>query len=714
MERSEEDILKELVAENRKRNYEMFEGFNPWTGRGCPGKRTKVSITGFPLKSFLMPNRCWRNEMWKKIRKYNDIDKFLNYEMKMEANDLNRKMVIQMIIRIRATEDPAFAFACFYKIQYKKDNKYGRAGTMGPFILNYGQRKILERCEKMRLEGRPIRLIILKARQVGGSTFSQGYEKWISDFLHVGWNIAILAHVKDATKRIKAMFTKMLENQPGWSIGAIGEQLLFSPYEKSSNDFIVTNTKGEVRRNTVVSVASFENYDSLRSADYKQAHYSEVAYWKATPGKEPEEVLSSIDGGIPLDPDTCEIMESSGKNASGLFYEYYKASKDPDMPSIWDHLAIFYYMSENDRLPVNDQMGFARWLWENRENPQNPKGYLETGIFFWKQWKKGASFEAINWYRVRRNSVRSHVRLATEAPSDDVEAFQTSGSLIFDMYSLEAMEEKYKRDPISVGDILSENADTGVSAIKTAQYEENAVGPLRIWKFPDNVLKVSNRYIVSVDIGGVHDKSDFTVMTVIDRLGQMASLGGRPKVVARWRGHIKHSLLAWKAAMLAEYYNHAMLVIESNTADTDKGKYTEDNMGTEGDHFLTIIEKLAPSYNNLYIRQSTEDSITHEVKNQYGFNTNVKTKQQVIDTLSDLIDEQDYDEPDKLFYDEARIYERHEDNSLGNAIGPGNHDDIVMSTAIGLFVSLVKMPAPAFISRKSSTGLHKIMNESTF
>jgi hypothetical protein len=86
----------------------------------------------------------------------------------------------------------------------------------------------------------------------------------------------------------------------------------------------------------------------------------------------------------------------------------------------------------------------------------------------------------------------------------------------------------------------------------------------------------------------------------------------------------------------------------------------------------------------------------------------------VIDTLSDLIDEQDYDEPDKLFYDEARIYERHEDNSLGNAIGPGNHDDIVMSTAIGLFVSLVKMPAPAFISRKSSTGLHKIMNESTF
>ena len=54
--------------------------------------------------------------------------------------------------------------------------------------------------------------------------------------------------------------------------------------------------------------------------------------------------------------------------------------------------------------------------------------------------------------------------------------------------------------------------------------------------------------------------------------------------------------------------------------------------------------------------------------------------------------------------DELLIYERKEDGTLGNVDGKNNHDDIVMSTGIGLYVSQ-KMPVPAWIMEESSSGM---------
>ena len=51
------------------------------------------------------------------------------------------------------------------------------------------------------------------------------------------------------------------------------------------------------------------------------------------------------------------------------------------------------------------------------------------------------------------------------------------------------------------------------------------------------------------------------------------------------------------------------------------------------------------------------------------------------------------------------IYERHDDGSIGNVEGKdanGNdaHDDIVMSTGIGLYISQTKMAPPAWIPKE--------------
>ena len=696
----------DLCKENLRRNREMFEGFNPVTGKGCPGERVLVKIPDFPIKRQWMPRRvAEQNRELKKILKKGSIEKYIKEELHWEYTEEHVQDVIYMICCIRAEEDPAFAFITFYKIQDKM------SGQMRPFSLNYPQRLVLEKLEKMRAERKPIRLIILKARQWGGSTLSEGYEKWMQDFRHPhGWNIVILAHVQSATKRIKAMFTKMLASQPGWSLGAKGQTLRLGSYGGSQSDFIVQTKSGEEVGSRVISIGSYENFDSLRSADMKCAHFSEVAYWKKTDGKEPEGVLSSVD--IPEIPDTVEIMESSGRGAADFFHDMYQEAKDPDIPSAWECIFIPFFKIENDRKELVEDgrhgcadsaaymtaaVAFALWLWENRKSKQCPEGFRETGEWFWQLWEKGASFEAINWYRYRRNNYRTHTYIATEAPSDDVEAFRMSGNLVFDMYRVEALERHPKqgrKEPAYIGNIVSKT-EKGEDAIYTAKFVET-VGDgqvLRIWQMPD-CLKVSDRYVVSVDIGGRSQKSDFTVMTVIDRLGMMRGMGGKPKVVARWRGHIRHDLLAWKAAALAHFYGDAELVIESNTADTKK---------TEGEHSLSIIDEIADYYENLYIRETRVDEVTQKVTNVYGFQTNVLTKQLVIDNYIAYVEDQLYYEPDKQCYDELRIYERHEDGTLGNVVGQNNHDDIVMSTGIGLYVSQ-KMPMPAWIKKGKGNG----------
>ena len=718
-----------LMNENIRRNREIFEGFNPVTGKGCPGERVKIKIPEFPIKKIYMPKRCVEHNVFlKKLLKCNSIRKFVEYELKMEYNDETYENVVYMVHRIRSEEDPAFAFIMFYKIQDKV------SGEMKPFNLNYPQRLVLAELEDMRARREPIRLIILKARQWGGSTLSEAYEKWMQDFRHPnGWGMVILAHVKDATQRIRAMFTKMLQHQPGWSLGVKDQQLKLGNYNKSNSDFVVMNTRGEEIGNRTISVGSYERYDSMRSADTKMAHYSEVAYWKKTPGKEPEEVLSSIDGGIPLEPDTVEIMESSGRSSAGFFPDMYRRAKDPRLASAWRAIFIAFFQIENDRKELDSRWPnifsagvawrkveehkdykklaweFAEWLYDNKDNNEFPDGWQKTGKFFYQLWQKGATFEAINWYRHRRNAYRSDTYLATEAPSDDIEAFRASGRLIFDPYSVEALrrhEELGEKQPKFIGNIVG-HYDKGEAAINSAHLIENVSDGqiLKIWQHPDG-LKVTNRYVVSVDIGGKNKTSDYTVMTVLDRFPMM--FGEKPKVVARWRGHIRHDLLAWKAAQLAHYYNDALLVFESNTAETEKGK-----IDTEGDHFGTIINEISDDYANLYIRESSYDEVTQRRVNKYGFHTNRQTKQYVIDNYIAYVDDQLYDEPDSQCYDELAIYERHDDGSIGNvegkdAAGNDAHDDIVMSTGIALYVSQVIMMACEWATEKNSISMYSM------
>lgn len=691
--------IEALVEENNRRREEIFGPYDPVTGIGCYGhgdvcdsaRRVKVCIPDFVTPEVWIPKLVSENVLWRAVIEHGSVRSFIVDYWKKNYTDALSKMVCMEMCKVRMREDPEYAMYMCDKIEDK------RTGEMMNFRLNYPQRKLLALMESMRHEGRAIRVIILKARQWGGSTLSQLYIKWMQDFRHDGWNAIILSQVKGTSKKIKSMYRKALDEHPGWTVGYPGVKLQFSPYENSSDDFIVTDGMRALRRSTL-TVASFENFDSVRGSNFHCAHFSEVAYWKKSDEHDPEGVISSISAGIRNQPDNVEIFESTGRGASGFFYDKcQRAMTDPT--DAYKFLFIPCFIIENDMEDVGDPKEFAEWLLLNRNKSTFPAGYREEGKFFWRMWELGACFEAINWYRNFRNKFAAHSYMATEAPIDEVEAFRNSGNLIFNPYSIEELERECVRDEVYWADVEPASSGSGwggggslrdrkrsKAGMGSVKVRDDKTGEMKIWAMPNNnILQVVNRYVVSVDIGGSSSTSDYSVMTVIDRKGTIPGMHGRLEVVARWRSHCRHDILAWKAVALAHFYDDALLVIESNTADRER------NNNTEGDHFGTIIEEISDFYPNLYRRNASPEMVLDKVEMKYGFQTNKLTKGWLIDNLIACVDDKLWDEPDREMYRELRLYERKDDGSMGNIAGADNHDDVLMSTAIGLWVSMNDM-----------------------
>lgn len=671
---------KLMLAENEARLKRIFGTHDQYTGRGMEGHDHKVTIEGYPIRVQWLTEEVKENSLYKAVAALGSVEAYVerfNYE---NGTDLTEEDVIDRLFITRCARDPSFAFFTLFKIKSKKE------GRMVPFRLNYAQRYLLAILEEMRLSGVPIRIILLKARQWGGSTLVQLYIAWVQLFVKEGWYSVVIAQTKDTAKRIKAMYKKVLEDLPGFLFDT--DKLQFSPYEHSSSDSVITNQRGDKVRDNVITVASYENFESTRGMDYAMAHFSEVAYWRTTETKSAEQVITNIDSNILEEALTIEISESTALGMSGYFYDEYQMAKEGTS----SRRAVFvpFFFIENDMLKfksVREKRLFAEELIANRENDVAPDDNSESGRYLYSLWTKGATLEHINWYIKKRKSFHDHASMASEAPSDDVECFKFSGNRVFNIYRIDTMREKYAKPPIFKGDVAQKKDGGKVYLIP----DKN--GLLRVWKQPDP-LPAKNRYLVIVDVGGRSKNSDPSCITVIDRW-PLRFKGGKPEVVARWHGHIRYDFLAYKAVKIARYYNDAKLAFESNTFDKKKAEATE--FVEQGDHIRGILKKVEDEYKNLYMRAATDpEDLKNGIYTKIGFQTNAKTKQDMVDNFIVVFEDDAFIDPDERLYKEASIYEQRPNGSYGNIVGRGNHDDILMTDMIGALIS-DEMPKPELV-----------------
>ena len=673
------DNIAKLIALNHARNAEIKAKFNPITGEGSIGERKKIVIEDFPFPVQYIPKTMMRVPLVRQLVEAGSIKKFLEEYMNTEYSDEDKEKVIEQFVRVRVKHDFAFWAAMYVFIKQKG------GGEDVHFRLNRPQRKLIMRFEHRRLQGKPIRLILLKARQWGGSTATQIYMAWLQLVHKVGLNSLIVGHVKDASTEVKDMFDKLIKEYPIKMLYEMGEA-----YNETDPKIVGVGQSGNIhripQRNCKIKVGTAEKPNSARGGDYNLVHCTEVGLWVTTDGKTPEQIVRSACSGILLKPYTMIVYESTANGTGNFFQREYDAAKEGK--SQFESLFIAWFEIEQYALPLDDEVKFATWLWENRDNENANSDREESGRYLWWLWEQGATLEAINWYILERSKYTDHGDMASEYPSDDVEAFVHSGARVFDKYHVEKFKKACKA-PRWIGDVYADG-DDGEEALVNLRFSEDRQGLLWVWAKPDvdGDEEVTDRYLVVVDIGGRGKKSDWSVIVVFDRLNQME--GGKPVVVAQWYGHIDMDRLAWKAAQIAAYYDNAYLVIESNTLEThDKERQVD------GDMSGYILNQIKDVYTNLYARKQSDEEIKEQAPKKYGFHTNVATKPKIISTLVKVIRDHLYVERDERCLDEYLCYEKKKNGAFGAITG--KHDDLLMTRAIGLQIAFYEMELPTIV-----------------
>lgn len=678
--------IAKILAENDRRNEIMFAKFDPITGEGSIGERVQVSIDDFAIPVQWLPAEMMDIPFVKKLVDAGSIDNFLSTVLEVEPNEDDHIKVSRTLIRLRFKHDFPFWTATLVYIHNKN------AGKDVLFRLWHPQRILVSRFEEKRKAGKPIRLILLKARQWGGSTTTQLYMAWLQFFHKKGLNSLIIAHQGTASDEIKDMFDLMIKRHPVEFLHKLGDT--FSEDEPKLVGVGKSGSTHRVpQRDCKIKVGTAERPNGCRGGAYSLVHLSEVGLWQKTDGKSPEDIVRSACSGILAQPYTMIVMESTANGTGNFFHTEYTAAADPTVKSQYEALFIAWFQIEHYSRPFNsadELQDFAQHLWDNRNNAYAPSNREESGRYLWSLWEKGATLEAINWYVYERAGKNDFAVMASEYPSDDVEAFVHSGSMVFDKYLVKRFEP-FICEPRFIGEVYADG-DEGEEALSNLRFREDRQGLLSIWAKPETFdnYEVTNRYLTVVDVGGRSNKADWSVIVVFDRLS-MIDNSEPPSVVAQWYGHCDIDRLAWRAAQIAAYYNDSLLVIESNTLEThDKERQIEG-----GDQSQYILNQISDIYPNLYARKQSEDEIREGLPRKYGFHTNVATKPMIISTLVKVIRERLYIERDQRCLDEYNTYERKKNGAYGAIVG--KHDDLLMTRAIGLHICYREMDMPEFV-----------------
>ena len=683
----------QILSENEKRNKLLFQEYDPIRGIGSPIERIEVSLGSYG--KFLLPAAMNELPVIKRAIRSKNLYQHLS-DIKKTAL---MPEIFDTIMRLRLQYDFEFWAATCAKI-YSKPTEDNEESELIPFVLRLAQRLLLGELEKMRLAKMPIRIIVDKARQWGGSTLIQLYCDWIGLFHRPNWNMAVVAQDDNAAKNIRQMFLTVSENYPS-DISTV----TLVPDAKSTKNLKCVETGGKF------AVGSIENPKQFRSYSYMMAHLSEVAFWGDTAYKNALHLAQSIKASIPRVECSVVAIESTAKGVGNFFHNEWIAAKEGTSGYVpifipWWTIDMYWKPIKQawwgDGKLLSKAEAYKLWfetLANGFKKPEIKDSVVKYAEFLWSI---GVSIESINWYfYYKQTENASDQYMFEEFPSTADESFVSSGRRAFDQAYVNNIR-KYCQEPSYLADVEADGS-YGKAALANVRIKQVSGGLLKIWQEPDYTINMSNRYLVVVDIGGRHKKADWSVITVFDRYWMKDSeKGGGEVIVAEWAGHLDQDLVAWKAAQIASVYGNALLVVERNSLKVK-------NVESEGDHSITVLDLISEFYNNLYARNEV-DRIKENLPPKWGFFTG-SNKALIVDALNAAMRDDNYEEMENQACNEMDTYEIKLDGTYGAR--QGCHDDKVMTRAIGIHISRSYMPLPREIVKSTGTK-SKTISEASF
>lgn len=377
----------------------------------------------------------------------------------------------------------------------------------------WAQREFVKQVQYQHNTGKPIRIIVLKGRQVGISTATEAL-LFLWCFIFPGSNCLVVSKDRPTSEELFEM-TKLY-----WDMWP--HRTLF------------TTTRSSVRRLSWAETLSNFWVESAKAKEIgrggtKQAvHMSEVAFWDDDKGLAPA-LLNSI----PHQHGTIIILESTANGVGGYFYDEWMKALHGDS----DFTALFFpwflhkeYTVRNTSLTRADLTPAEKALVKNYD--------LTLGQLAWRRRK------------IRElNSDEDYFR--QEFPCTWMEAFIATGDNVF---PLEALSECFF--PVGsemAGQKVAMSRGNLINANGQITFSKDYSGSLKVFKRPDPRKRM--QYVVAADPSRT-TYGDPACVQVLNRITL--------EQVAVWRGHAIDGDLAEIIMLLGYWYNTAIVNCEFN------------------------------------------------------------------------------------------------------------------------------------------------------
>lgn len=262
-----------------------------------------------------------------------------------------------------------------------------KAGSLTPFRFNRGQLFLHDRLQRQLRDTGRVRVIVLKGRQMGMSTYIGGryYQRTIH---RQGWRTFILTHEQPATDNLFGMVERFHEHCP--------------PMIKPATGAANAKELSFAKLDSGYRVGTAGTKEVGRSQTIQMFHGSEVAFWPNA-----EDHTAGIMQAVP-DEDWTEVILESTANGIGNFFH-----------TMWQEAVT----GENGYEAV-----FIPWFWEPTYRTK-----CSHDVGFSAEEQEVAEFHGLDRDQLlwRRNKIRQlagrEVQFKQEYPCTPEEAFQSTG-----------------------------------------------------------------------------------------------------------------------------------------------------------------------------------------------------------------------------------------------------------------------------------------------
>lgn len=389
-----------------------------------------------------------------------------------------------------------------------------KSGTVVPFRLNDAQRKLYAVAKRQQDAGKPVRLIILKARQLGFSTLTEGL------IFHAcatrrNVNALIVAHREDATANLFRMSKLFYDELPApvkpMLRASNAQELVFeNPSKLRSEREARPGLRSRIR------CATAGGRGIGRSDTLQCVHLSEYAFWPdGADGK--ASTLAGILQAVPSLPGTMVVIEST---ANG--FEDFKERWDAAVAGENDFEPVFFAWFENPDYSMPVVPG-TEWTPEERDLKAAYR--LTDGQLQWRRWC------------IANNCGGSLDMFRQEYPASPGEAFLHSGTGVFDN---EQIVLRLERLP----------GPAGRGEFTNGEWTESETGAITLYEMPEEGVP----YVLGGDTAG--EGSDYFTAIVIN------NVSGR--IAAKLRQKYSEPEYVRQICALGRFYNDALVAIETN------------------------------------------------------------------------------------------------------------------------------------------------------